>query len=87
MWREHGVERIKAALGEGRHIAALLTYQVGDFFIMSDDYPTYYAYLESGQQFAPCYVLGEPRGPYAQAVRRATQLEIDKQFEFHVIEA
>lgn len=41
---------------------AMHVYQDGDEFIMSDDYHTYYTYLELGLDEAPCFVMGEPSG-------------------------
>lgn len=35
-------------------------YQHGRFFIMPDDYPTYYAYLECKNPFMVCRVYGKP---------------------------
>lgn len=56
----------------------LLTYQVGDFFIMSADYPAYYADLESNSEAVPCLVLGEPSGAHATDVRPATGLAVEQ---------
>lgn len=43
----------------------LHVYQKDDLFIMSDDYRTYYSYLELAQSAVPCIVLGnEPTGKY-----------------------
>lgn len=40
-------------------------YQKGDYFIMSDDYQTYYTYLQLKQQIIPCIVLcTEPKGRF-----------------------
>lgn len=47
----------------------MLTYQVGDFFTMSDDYQTYYAYMECDSEFAPCYILGTPKGDHIANVQ------------------
>ncbi len=58
----------------------LFTYQVGDFFVMSDDYFAYYAYLESGLGYAPCYILGEPTGDHIFEVRSATEDETKRVF-------
>ena len=55
----------------------MLTYQLGDFFIMSDDYLVYYAYLAVNSEYAPCYVIGEPHGAYVEASRPASQLELE----------
>lgn len=38
----------------------LWVYQEGRFFIMPDDYPSYYAYLESGEPVIYMLCLGKP---------------------------
>lgn len=39
---------------------SIWVYQQGRFFIASDDYPTYYAYLEMGHPFIVAKCLGKP---------------------------
>lgn len=53
----------------------LLVYQVGDFFVVSDDYAAYYAYLETLMKLVPCYILGEPNSTHIYGLRRATEEE------------
>lgn len=68
------VERIK-----NNKFPPLLTYQVGDFYVLSDDYAQYYAYLECDSEYAHCYVIGAPRGDHAAKVRPATEAETKRQ--------
>lgn len=39
-------------------------YQEGEVFIMSDDYNTYYTYLELELKEIPSLIMGEPTGKY-----------------------
>ena len=50
----------------------LLVYQEGDFFIVSDDYPAYYAHLETDEEMALCFVLGTPVGTHFHLEREAS---------------
>ncbi len=38
-------------------------YQKGRHFVVSDDYPSYYAFVESGKAWMFCKCLGEPNHP------------------------
>jgi hypothetical protein len=74
LWRE-GLEAEKARV-KANDYPWMLVYQSGDFFVMSDDYPVYYAYLEANSEYAPCYILGEPRGTNAREARIASDAEV-----------
>ena len=62
----------------GEQSPPVVTYQVGDFFVISADYAAYYAHLENNNEAVPCLVLGEPVGPHAMDVRPATSLEVEQ---------
>lgn len=55
----------------------LVTYQVGDFFITSADYASYYVHLEANSDVS-CLVLGEPAGAHVTDVRPATAMEVQQ---------
>lgn len=62
----------------------LHVYQKGDVFIMSDDYRTYYSYIELDQKAIPCIVMGEePSGKYVLEKGKA---DYDYSMYIHVME-
>jgi hypothetical protein len=75
LWKQ-AVETLKGRI-RAKDYAWMLVYQTGDFFVMSDDYPVYYAYLECESTHAPCYILGEPRGTHVAEARIASSAEVD----------
>ncbi len=64
-----------ALAAAGDQSPPLVTYQAGDFFIMSADYAAYYAHLEANSEAVTCLVLGEPAGSHVADARPATELE------------
>ena len=51
------------------HHPKIHVYQEDEYFIMSDDYRTYFTYLELKKNLIPCIVLGsEPVGKYVTGV-------------------
>jgi hypothetical protein len=43
---------------------AITVYPRDDFFVMSNDYSVFFAYLKLGWDAIPCHVLGLAQGPY-----------------------
>ena len=47
----------------------MLVYPKGQWFIVSDDYPTLSAYQRNLPDFVPCVVLGRPEGEGVEIVK------------------
>lgn len=58
------VQKVLQGITVGRY-PYLHVYQKSNYFIMSDDYQTYYTYLQLKKSVIPCIVLGtEPKGKF-----------------------
>lgn len=58
-------------------------YQKGDYFIMSDDYTTYYVYLALELEEIPCVVMGDPTGKY---VVNKERIELPEKLSLQIVE-
>jgi hypothetical protein len=50
-------------------VALMYVYQRGFWFVVSDDYFTFFAALFGNPEFVPCYILGEPSHPLLDDVQ------------------
>jgi len=55
--------------GQLRPPPAMLVYPRGQWFVVSDDYPTLFAYLRSEWTYVAAVVLGRPEGEGVETVR------------------
>lgn len=58
-------------------------YQEEEFFIMSDDYSSFYTYLELGIEIIPCIVLG--REPIGEHVVDMSQADFSYEMSLEII--
>lgn len=65
---EHIVDSIFAEAIKGKH-QQIWVYEKDDYFVMSDDYAVYEAFLRGQPDFVGCWVLGRPRNPLAEQVQ------------------
>ena len=62
------IMQLKYEIGKKKEYPRIWVYQRGRFFIASDDYPQYHAYLESECPFIVGIVLGKPDHPAVSKV-------------------
>ena len=55
---------------------SILVYPKSDKFIMSDDYNSFYSYLDQGYREILCMVLGDPKGKYVLSKSEPFQYSI-----------
>ncbi|HRK21526.1 MAG TPA: hypothetical protein PLX06_06950 [Fimbriimonadaceae bacterium] len=59
-----------------RRVSTIYTYSIGQWFVVSDDYPQMYAAMLENIPEVPSYILGEPINPRTRDLRRIPPDEV-----------